>query len=541
MDEITTKVVTFKGKDITLTGTKLQQKRQLQEYIIINGTMEDRRAFFSFDATTDEDEIYDKFRIWARVLIGRYIRTKDAPFHRELILNLIRSYRGQNYIVAAFRGSAKTTYAKLFLVFILLNDADHSKKFIKVLAKNLSNAKQVVTDVYNILIELQEMYPKVLEKSNDTKHEESMSTFTLSPGYGSIKLASGTVGMTQRGHLQDAYRPDWIWFDDIEDRESIGSFTITEGIIQKCDEAITGLALTGSYVVTANYISEEGSVQWFMNKQNIIKQIVPIRTETGEPAWDVYSNEDLVKLQQDALDWYGDYMCDPTRADSAFFERTRIDQDLTLAKQPHFESAGVKYWGTYLPHHAYGIGADTSEGVGKDACTLALFDLTHGDLVATYFNNNIPPDLFGHELMRVGREFGNCIIAPEANNTGHATLAAMRDYQNIYAQRVEGKKQLTVTQRLGWRTTRKTKPQMFFEFRTDYNDGKIHIYDKNVLREMRSFTSLDLSETQVGMVTRHFDLLIAVVIAWQMKKYSRIPLIEDETEEETPLYSAIGI
>jgi hypothetical protein len=193
------------------------------------------------------------------------------------------------------------------------------------------------------------------------------------------------------------------------------------------------------------------------------------------------------------------------------------------------------------------MGADTSEGVGRDANTFVLYDFgTHpndvGTVVATYFNNNIPPDLFGHELMRVGREFGNCIVAPEANNTGHATLATMREYPNVFTQRDESKRSLRNTEKLGWRTTRKTKPAMFFEFRKDYNDGLIKIYDKNLLKEMRSFTTMDLNDTQVSMVTRHFDLLMAAVIGWQMRKYASFTFYDDTPGvEEEPLFSDIGI
>jgi hypothetical protein len=194
----------------------------------------------------------------------------------------------------------------------------------------------------------------------------------------------------------------------------------------------------------------------------------------------------------------------------------------------------------------YGIGADTSEGIGKDANTMALWDFgtQAGDIAtlgATYYNNRIPPDLFGYELKRVGSEFGNCIVAPEANNTGHATIAAMRGYPNIFTERKEGNRAIKMTERLGWRTTKKSKPQMLFEFRKDYNDGLMRIYDINVLKEMRSFTTADLNDTQLGLVTRHFDLLMAVIIGYQMKKYATTSYEEDDWEEEEPLYSQIGI
>jgi len=238
--------------------------------------------------------------------------------------------------------------------------------------------------------------------------------------------------------------------------------------------------------------------------------------------------------------------CDPTRADTAFFDRILVDNDLSKATQPHTESAGVRYWGTYQPHHIYGIGADTSEGIGRDANTMTAYDFgTHKNdistVVATYFNNRIPPDLFGNELMRVGREFGNCIIAPENNNTGHATIAVMRGYHNIYSERREGKRELTVSTSLGWRTTRKSKPLMFFEFRKDYNDGLIRIFDKNLLKEMRSFTTMDLTGQQTSMVTRHFDLLMSAVIGYQMRKYATYTQFDDFIEDDKPLYSDIGL
>jgi len=272
-----------------------------------------------------------------------------------------------------------------------------------------------------------------------------------------------------------------------------------------------------------------------------IERIVP-STYSGE----VY-NIEVEKDNSYVTKAFVVHNCDPSRTDAAFFDRVKVDNDIAAVKQPHRESAGVKYWGDYQPHHRFGIGADTSEGVGKDANTFALFDFgvapnDIGILAATYYNNRIPPDLFGFELKRVGAEFGNCLVAPEANNTGHATIAAMRGYPNIYTERREGNRAIKHTERLGWRTTKKSKPQMLFEFRKDYNDGLVKIYDINVLKEMRSYTTADLTDTQLGMVTRHFDLLIAVCIAHQMKKYAVFGYNERELpQEEDNLYDEIGI
>jgi hypothetical protein len=515
------------------------------EKIWTTGTPEDKLAFFAFEATEDRRLIGFKFLYWVHRMYPRYLQSPPASFHEGFIQNMLTAYYGQgNYINLGFRGCAKTTYAKLFIAFALLNDMDHRRRYIKVLARNLGNSKQMVTDIFNLIVEVKPLYGNLFPKQKETKGEETMLVFTTVDG---VKLMAGTVGMTQRGHVQDAYRPDFLVFDDVEDRESINSLAQTEQTIWRIDEAIQGLAADGSYMVLGNYISEEGVVQWFLNKPNMVVDKITILDENGEPTWpERYPLDKVEKIKNDSDDFYGEYMCDPTRADAAFFDRSRIDADIAAAKQPTRESAGVKYWTDYQPHHRYGMGADTSEGIGKDANTFALFDFgvfdkDIGVLAATYYNNRIPPDLFGHELMRVGREFGNCIVAPENNNTGHATIAAMRGYSNIYTERKEGSRTLKITERFGWRTTRKSKPAMLFEFRKDYNDGLVKIYDINVLKEMRSYTTADLNDTQVGLVTRHFDLFMAVVIGWQMRKYASFESEYEEIEEDTPLYADIGL
>lgn len=523
----------------------LDQLIELAEKTVNEGTDEEILAFFAFDKTEDRNAVAFKFKYWAYKVFPRYFQSPPAEFHDDFVYHMLAAYYGEsNYLNLGFRGCAKSTYSKLFLVYALLNDIDHTRKYIKVLTRNFGNAKQMVTDVFNMIIETKPLYGNVLYKEKDVKREETMASFTTVDG---VKLLAGTIGMTQRGHLQDAYRPDFLVFDDVEDRESIGSLATTEATIWRIDEAIQGLAADGSYMVNGNYISEEGVIQWFLNKPQIIADKIAIVNEEGEPTWpDRYNKEKVQRIKDDSDDFYGEYMCDPSRADTTFFDRAQVDRDIAAVKQPHRESAGVKYWGDYQPHHKYGIGADTGEGIGKDANTMGLFDfgVMANDisiLIGTYYNNRIPPDLFGHELVRVGSEFGNCIVAPEANNTGHATIAAMRGYPNIFTERREGNRMIKNTEKYGWRTTRKSKPMMLFDFRKDYNDGLIKIYDINVLKEMRSFTTSDLNETQVSMVTRHFDLLMAVVIAYQMKKYAVQTYQESYYEEERPLFPDIGI
>jgi hypothetical protein len=275
---------------------------------------------------------------------------------------------------------------------MILNDRDETRKYMKVLTRNQGNARQIVTDVYNLMVEVAELYGDFFLKDTEKKREETMGSFTTSDGR---KLLSGTIGMTQRGHLQDASRPDWILFDDVEDRESITSLAQTESTIFRIQEAIDGMSNDGRYMVNGNYISEEGVIQWFINKPSTVVDKIPIRDEDGKPTWEArYPEEKISEIQKDAEDFYGEYMCDPTRADATFFDRIRVDADIEKAEQPHQESAGVRYYGEYQPHHAYAIGADIGEGVGRDSSTMAGFDFGQLDgspakLIISYNDNQL--------------------------------------------------------------------------------------------------------------------------------------------------------
>jgi len=489
--------------------------------IVHKGSNPEKIALYSFNSETPRKIVLKKFKIFVRANYLRYIHADSPKFHDKMILKMIRSYRGENFINLAFRGCSKTSLTKLFVTFVLLNDNDHFRRYIKINSRDIKNPKQIVTDVYNMMLELSWLYGDVFEREGDRKREERMDSFTLKCG---VKLTAGTVGQTQRGHLQDAYRPDWSIFDDIEDRESISSQAITESIIGKCDEAIAGLSKDGSWMVLGNYISEYGVIQWFINKTNRILMITPIESE-GVPTWpEMYDALKISQLRKDANDFYGEYMCDPTRSEGKFFDIDRIDNDLKNCREPISIIGQTKYWNGYISHHRYGIGADTSEGIKLDSCALANFDFTTGELITTYHSNLIKPELFAYELARIGNEYGSCVVAPEMNNMsgGIVVITLKNIYENIYQHIDRTKIKETESIKLGWHTNSRTKYQMFMDFRRDYNDGIVHIYDKQVLMEMKTYTEMDLGESKTtGKITRHFDLLTAVVIAWQMKSVIR--------------------
>ena len=86
---------------------------------------------------------------------------------------------------------------------------------------------------------------------------------------------------------------------------------------------------------------------------------------------------------------------------------------------------------------------------------------------------------------------------------------------------------------------------MMSDFRKACNDGLVALNDKDLIQEAKSYTRNDLIDNQpdprdVSNATRHFDLLTAAAICWQMKDLAEVKLVEvpgyvfDETVKANP-------
>lgn len=183
------------------------------------------------------------------------------------------------------------------------------------------------------------------------------------------------------------------------------------------------------------------------------------------------------------------------------------------------------FYDVYKPSHRYAIGADVAEGVGQDSSTAVVIDFTplKPKVVAEYASNTIAPDIFAHELANVGNRFGNCLIAPERNNHGWATITKLKDiYFNIYKSQSHEKEIAFIPtqtpEKLGWHTNGATKPKMLFDLNEAINEELIEITSRGIKEELRTYDKEDLSQVRFDeKQTKHWDRVIALAIAWQMK------------------------
>lgn len=493
-----------------------------------------KKALFLFSKANTKEEVILKFNLWSRYHFPRYFTSSDAPFHTDIDTHNLEAYWGEvtAFVDVAFRGAAKTARTKLFFAFAIANDQDHFRKYIKVLAADGDNSAQIVTDIYNMLIKTKSMYPELFTKTNE-KREERMSSFTTTTG---VKVKAGTVGTDQRGAIQEENRQDLIWYEDFENRTTLRSAKKTKAIFENMEEARTGLAVNGSCIYTCNYISEAGNVHTLVTKKGPRKVIliIPIE-ENGTPTWNRYSMADIEQMKQDDDDFWGERMCKPSAGKDVLFNREAVERQ--APRQPIRETAGFKIFREFNPSHRIASGHDVGGGVGLDSSTSAFidFDVVPAQVLATYADNTIKPDVFGYEVKRQTDIFGGCVSGIEKNNHGHATIAIAKQVGvNLYF--TEGKETMInepKPKEYGWHTNALTKPRMLYAFSKAVDDGLIELNDEELIAECKSYTRNDLidNEKDPRLTTRHFDKLIAAAIAWQMKDYAII--IEEENTSYT--------
>lgn len=527
------------------------------EQILLSDNPLDILPLFEFTLDESDDVIAFKFGLWSRFFFYKYFKSADAPFHAEIDRNNIRSYRGsiKSFTNIAFRGAAKTSRTKLFIAFVILNDRNHYRRYIKVLTKDVTNSKQVTTDTYNMFVDskVQRYYPGTFAKTV-AKREETMASYTTATG---IKVLSDTVGTDQRGQAQEDARPDWIIFDDFETRKTLRSAVETQAIWDNMKEARDGLSINGSCIFNCNYLSERGNVHKLVKGKDTanIVLITPLLNEDGTPAWDIYTPEVIAEIKnRPDTDFEGEYQCNPSASHDVIFDRATLD---ALKPSPVLrEIAGLKIFKQYDASHRYALAADVAGGVGLDSSTIAVidFDVIPCKVVATYKNNTIKPDTFAYEIQRVADMYGGCLVAPEKNNMGAGTIAILKTLDNIDLLKTPSKDtknelreqtEQTSTYEYGWHTNGATKPKMVFAFKKAIEDGLLDPSDEDLINEAKSYARDDLMdrETDPRLSTRHFDLLTAAMIAWQMqeetvasrKKTSHV-FVEDE-----PIYSDIGV
>jgi hypothetical protein len=88
--------------------------------------------------------------------------------------------------------------------------------------------------------------------------------------------------------------------------------------------------------------------------------------------------------------------------------------------------------------------------------------------------------------------YGECLVAPESNNYGAATLGRLKQiYENIFVmEQFSGTAHLLERKdkTYGWQTNSATKATMLMDLRKAVEDGHLELSDPDLIAELRSYT-----------------------------------------------------
>ncbi|MFO7902317.1 MAG: hypothetical protein R6U98_06645 [Pirellulaceae bacterium] len=127
------------------------------------------------------------------------------------------------------------------------------------------------------------------------------------------------------------------------------------------------------------------------------------------------------------------------------------------------------------------------------------------------WHGNADPDQYGDVLVALARYYNEALLGWEINGPGHALklqILDIHDYENIYLRKEEDSLSGKILMKAGWRTTRRSKPDMVSIAQKLVRERDLVVYDDATISEMKSFAIM--GENKYEAAQGHDDRVIAL-------------------------------
>jgi hypothetical protein len=214
-------------------------------------------------------------------------------------------------------------------------------------------------------------------------------------------------------------------------------------------------------------------------------------------------------------------------AGNAVFSREYIEKMGNYTMKPIKTYEGLLIYKTFEHGHRYQMGIDVAEGSEeetdkKDKSAITIADLDTIEEVA-HWSGQVPPDVVAEKAASFARLYQRpnspfCTIIPEMNSIGLALVNKLKQEEDIHIYRREefdksvGKKM----KKLGWRTTRQSKPLLVNHFQELLRKKEPKVRTQATFEEFKTFIYTDDSrKAGIGAKTGfHDDRIISCLLAF---------------------------
>lgn len=245
---------------------------------VIEGTPEERRFLCE-----------KSFLLFAIYYFKQYFSYPIADYHRDFSNDIHDLDEGKIREVAwiAFRESGKTSFAKIFIVWLI---AYNKRRYINVDSFDRENAERILFDVAFEMVnnnalksDFGTLFSK--ERSINEIKQNRINNFVTENG---IRVEAHSTQESVRGRLHLNQRPDCLICDDIETNKTKDSEAYTKQVKDHVTEAMAGMSPNSFILYLGNYITEYGNIAWLMDRAKTDDKIrvrnIPVLVD-GIPSW----------------------------------------------------------------------------------------------------------------------------------------------------------------------------------------------------------------------------------------------------------------
>lgn len=241
---------------------------------------------------TKEERLFlaeQSFMLFAMYYFKEYFIYPIAEFHKDFNNDLHDLVAGRIKEVAwiAFRESAKTSYAKMFIVWLI---CFNKRFYINVDSFDKENAERILFDIVFEMVNnqiLRRDFGVLFSREKEIQEikQNRINNFITQNG---IRVEAHSTQESVRGRIHLNQRPDFLLFDDIETNKTKDSEAYTKQVRNHLTEAMSGMSTDGFILYLGNYITEYGNIQWLMDRSKEYKGLrirnVPVMV-SGYPTW----------------------------------------------------------------------------------------------------------------------------------------------------------------------------------------------------------------------------------------------------------------